>query len=116
MIATETSILTDDWEMTLFPDAISIWSPELIETVYLPWEDMVNAVMELGISLNPDVAPTRPLVVGTYPIEGRRWEIQLPLTVDEDLIVECDGELRNISVLDLIRSIGSFEVDEEGSL
>ena len=113
MIETETSILTDDWEMTLFPDAISIWSPELIETVYLPWEEVVKAVMEVGVALNHDDEPVSPLVVGTYPINGRQWEVRLPLSVNDDFIVECDGELRSIAVLDLIRSVGTIEEEEE---
>lgn len=113
MIATETSILTNDWEMTLFPNAISIWSPELIETVYLPWEEVVKAVMEAGMVMNSDDERLSPLVVGMYPINGRQWEVRLPLTVNDDLIVECDGELRSIPVLDLIRSVGVIEDEEE---
>ena len=113
MIETETSILTDDWEMTLFPDAISIWSPELIETVYLPWEDVVKAVMDVGAVMNSDDERLSPLVVGMYPINGRQWEVRLPLSVEDDLVVECDGELRSIAVLDLIRSVGTIEEEEE---
>lgn len=115
MIETETSILTEDWEITLFPDAISIWSPELIETVYLPWEDVVKAVMGVGAAINSDDERLSPLVVGMYPINGRQWEVYLPLSVEDDLVVECDGERRSIAVLDLIRSVGTIE-EEEGDL
>ena len=113
MIETETSILTEDWEMTLYPDSVCIWSPSIIETVYLPWEKVVMAVKELGSVLDQDETPPRPLVIGTYPIDGRQWEVRLPLQSDEDLIVECDGELRSIPVLDLIRMVGTIDEDDE---
>lgn len=112
MIETETLILTEDWEITLFPDAISIWSPQpdVLNTVYLKWRDLAKAIIENGSILEEDVS--RPLSVGSYSYAGEQWEVLLPLCEQDDIIAEMDGEIRSISILDLLQLCGDAEEEE----